>query len=60
MSTITERLRSRQRTSSVDGLAELLEEAAREIERLLTEVDIINQRLNVERPYSSSNWSDDI
>jgi hypothetical protein len=59
MSTIIERLRSRQRVNAGDGLAELLEEAAREIERLRVEVDDVTQRLNVERPYSSSEWADD-
>jgi len=60
MSTIIERLRSRQRVNAGDGLAELLEEAAREIERLRVEVDDVTQRLNVERTYSSSDWPDDV
>lgn len=59
MSTIIERLRSRQRVNAAGGLAELLEEAAREIERLRIEVGDLNQRLDVARPYSSSEWADD-
>lgn len=58
MSTILERLRLRQHTAR-DGLAELLEEAAREIERLRIENSDLQQRLNVERAYSSSDWPND-
>lgn len=58
MSTILERLRSRQRTAR-DGIAELLEEAAREIERLRIENSDLQQQMNVERVYSSSDWPND-
>jgi len=59
MSTIIERLRSRHRVDTSDGLAELLEEAAREIERLRIEVGELEQQVNVNRPYSSAEWSND-
>ena len=59
MSTIIERLRSRHRVDTSDGLAELLEEAAREIERLRIKVGELEQQVNVNRPYSSAEWSND-
>lgn len=59
MTTLIERLRARTRTDSGDGLCELLEEASREIERLQTQSAELQQQLDAQRPYSSSEWNDD-
>ena len=59
MTTLIDRLRARTRTDSGDGLCELLEEASREIERLRTQSAELQQQLDAQRPYSSSEWNDD-
>lgn len=59
MSSLIERLRTHRTYDSKDGMPELLEEAAREIERLTIALAEADQRRNAEAPYSSSNWSDD-
>ncbi|MGA1036651.1 MAG: hypothetical protein ACO3VQ_02450 [Ilumatobacteraceae bacterium] len=59
MSTLIERLRKQRTCDTKDGVPELLEEAAREIERLTVALAELDQRRNAEAPYSSSNWSDD-
>lgn len=59
MSTLTERLRSRSRVDTGDGLCELLTEAISEIERLQIQCAEIAQQLDASRQYSSANWSDD-
>jgi hypothetical protein len=59
MVALIERLRKRSRVDTGNGIAELLEEAAREIERLTVALDEARQRVIFELPYSSSNWADD-
>lgn len=59
MTTIVERLRARTRFDTGDGTAELLEEAAREIERLIVDLDEARQRLACGSAYSSNDWPDD-
>lgn len=59
MTTLLQRLRSHTVVDTGDGLPELIEEAAREIERLTNALADSEQRRTAEAPYSSSDWSDD-
>lgn len=59
MSTLLERLRQHTRVDTHDGVPELIEEAAREIERLRVKNAELRQQLDAQRPYSSASWSDD-
>ena len=59
MSTLIERLRSRTVVDDGNGLPELLEEAAREIQRLSVALVETEQKLDSMTPYSSSGWPDD-
>jgi hypothetical protein len=56
---LIDRLRQRCRVDSGDGTSELIAEAVAEIERLRLCVADLEQRLDVERSYSSSDWADD-
>lgn len=59
MTGLVERLRRTARVDRGDGVAELVEEASREIERLRLLVIDLEQRVDSGRVYSSSDWPDD-
>lgn len=59
MTTLLQRLRNHTVVDTGDGLPELLEEAAREIERLSNALSDSEERRRAEALYSSSDWSND-
>lgn len=59
MATLIERLQTRCRVDTGDGLCELIAEAISEIERLQIQCAEVAQELDASRQYSSANWSDD-